>query len=89
MKADSSREAYQNALVMASRELDKHNHENEVIQWEFAGIGFLQTIENPEDQSVDNIELHYTIETPGAAREYMLSLRTKNALLQTQIAMTA
>ena len=89
MKADSSREAYQNALVMASRELDKNNLGESGILWEFAGIGLLQTIDRPEDQSIDNIELHYTIETPGEAKEYMLSLRAKNERMQMQIAMIA
>ena len=88
LRAGSSREAYQHALVMASHTLDKQNNDPE-IQWEFAGIGFLQTIEKPEDKSLDNIELYYTLETPGAAKEYMLSLRAKNAILQMQIAMTA
>jgi|GEM_PF-749007 GTP:adenosylcobinamide-phosphate guanylyltransferase len=90
LKAGSSREAYQNTLVMASRELDKRNAEpKESEQWEFAGIGLLQTIEQPENDSVDNMELHYTIETPGDAKAYLHALRTKNALLQMQIAQTA
>jgi hypothetical protein len=33
--------------------------------------------------------LHYTIDTAGAAREYMHSLRTRHASLQLQIALTA
>lgn len=89
IKADSAREAYQAALVMASHELDKRNMPPEnALLWEFAGIGILQTIEKPEE-SVDNMELHYTIDTAGAAREYMDSLRTRHASLQMQIALTA
>lgn len=89
IKATSSREAYQSALVMASHELDKRNSvSGECLQWEFAGIGILETIDKPEP-AVDNIELHYTIDTAGAAREYMHSLRARQASLQQQIALTA
>ncbi|WP_118973541.1 DUF4288 domain-containing protein [Taibaiella koreensis] len=89
IKADSAREAYQAALVMASHELDKRNTSIEQeLTWEFAGIGILQTIDKPEE-SVDNMELHYTIDTAGAAKEYMRSLRTRHASLQMQIALTA
>lgn len=89
IEAESAREAYQSALVMASHELDKRNNpDNKELTWEFAGIGILQTIDKPE-ASVDNMELHYTIDTPGAAQEYMHSLRTRHASLQMQIALTA
>lgn len=88
IKADSAREAYQAALVMASHEVDKRNAPDKNLQWEFAGIGILQTMDKPET-GVDNIELHYTIETAGAAKEYIHSLRTKHASLQMQIALTA
>ena len=89
IKADSPREAYQAALVMASHELDKRNMPSDCTSlWEFAGIGILQTIDKPEE-SVDNMVLHYTIDTAGAAQEYMHSLRTRHASLQLQIALTA
>lgn len=85
----SAREAYQAALVMASRELDKRNNsESESRTWEFGGIGVLQSIDKPEE-GVDNMELHYTLDTEGAAQEYMHSLRTQHASLLMQIALTA
>lgn len=87
--AASPREAYQGALVMASRELDKRNgRTGERLRWEFAGIGILQTIDKPE-ASVDNTELHYTIDTDHAAREHMHSLRERQDSLQMQIALSA
>jgi hypothetical protein len=88
IKAVSAREAYQNALVMASHELDRRNNSREGLQWEFAGIGILQTIEKPEE-SVDNMELHYTLDTARAAREHMMSLRERQASLQMEIAQSA
>ena len=88
IKAASAREAYQSALVMASHELDRRNISKEDLQWEFAGIGILQTIEKPEE-SVDNMELHYTVDTEGAARAHMISLRERQASLQLQIAQSA
>jgi hypothetical protein len=88
IKASSAREAYQTALVMASHELDRRNISKEELQWEFAGIGILQTIEKPEE-SVDNMELHYTVDTAHAAKEHMMSLRERQASLQLQIAQTA
>jgi len=88
IKASSAREAYQSALVMASHELDRRNIAEDGLQWEFAGIGIFQTIEKPE-QSVDNMELHYTVDNAGAAREHMLSLRERQASLQMLIAQTA
>jgi len=86
--AASVREAYQSALVMASHELDRRNNLEPGLQWEFAGIGILQTIEQPE-AGVDNMELHYTVDTDGAARAHMISLRERQASLQMQIARTA
>lgn len=88
IKATSAREAYQSALVMASHELDLRNNSKEDLQWEFAGIGILQTIEKPEE-SVDHMELHYTVDTERAAREHMMSLRARQASLQMQITLTA
>lgn len=88
IKASSAREAYQSALVMASHELDHRNNDKDNVQWEFAGIGILQTIEKPEE-SVDHMELHYTVDNAGAARAHMISLRERQASLQMEIAQSA
>jgi len=88
VQAGSKREAYQSVLVMASHELDKRNRDNKDMQWEFAGIGTLQSIDKPE-AGVDHMELHYVLDTEGAAQEYMHRLRAQHATLQMQIALSA
>jgi hypothetical protein len=85
LQASSKREAYQNALVMASHELDIRNTPAQGLQWEFAGIGMLHTIESP----AEDIELQSTVEVQDNAKEYMLFLRAKNESLQMQIALSA
>ncbi len=86
LSASSEKEAYLQALITASGELDKHNTPtNKEEQWEFAGIGILQAIENPEDMQ----ESYLTIEEPLNAREFLHSLRIRNASLQNKLALTA
>lgn len=89
VQATSPREAYQHVLVMASQELDKRNNTGDKdMRWEFAGIGALQRIDQP-DTGVDHMELHYVMDTVGAAEEHMHSLRTLHDSLQMRIALTA
>ncbi len=90
IEAGSVREAYQNTLVLASQELDKHNiRTNLKTQWEFAGIALLENIDAPGREDITSLELHYTIETSYAAKEYLQELKEKNALLQNLIALSA
>lgn len=86
-KAANVREAYQSALVLASKELDLRNGDNDHHQWEFAAIGILQTLEQPE-HGIDKIELHYTLENDSDANLHIISLRLRQNSLQNQIALS-
>jgi len=87
LEAPSEREAYQKALVAATKELEQLNKSSfkPGTQWEFVGLEDFHSIE----KKVSDRELFYTIENDEDACEYVRQLRFKNDSLQTQIAQTA
>lgn len=88
IKASSEREAYQFSLVLASKELDVKNNDATLAQWEFAGIGLFQTIDEPREvKGYDTFQ--YAMSTAQDARQHMISLRQRLESLQMQIALSA
>lgn len=90
IRANSSRSAYQIALVLASQELDDRNLKpikGKSSIWEFSGISFLAAMEGPETAEgypeKEPIDLLMELQ---AAREHILFLRRKNEHIQNQIA---
>jgi hypothetical protein len=84
--ATGAREAYQMALIAASRELDKRkDYTKEYLQWEFIGLEALKPI-----QYTDSLTGHHEIiKAPKNIPAYIQSLRTINATIQMKIAETA
>jgi hypothetical protein len=87
IKASSTREAYQFSLVLASKEVDERNAGDVDEQWEFAGIGIFQTINEPKE--VGAATYQYAISNAKAAKEHMISLRERMENLQMEIALSA
>ncbi len=88
VEAETEKEAYQLALVRASKELDKLNNPpyRDMI-WEFAGIGFIKSTDEREEKTSEH--LFDTIEEYPDAGAYMNQLRMRNEVIQMQIALTA
>lgn len=84
--AADAREAYQMALITASRELDKRkDYTKEYLQWEFIGLEALKPIQYAESRTGH----HEIIKAPKNIPAYIQSLRTINANIQMEIAATA
>jgi len=88
IRANSIREAYQFSLVLASKELDCRNGVEGEEQWEFAGIGMFQTIDEPEAVKGHKV-FQYAIPNKTAAKAHMTLLRERMEDLQMQIALSA
>lgn len=88
IKAGSIREAYQFSLVLASKELDGRNGIKEEEQWEFAGIGMFQTIDEPAAVK-GHLTFQYAMSNENDARAHMTSLRARMENLQMEIALSA
>ncbi len=84
LTAENEREAYLQALITATKELDKHS-DTAQYQWEFAGIGTLHLTEQPEAV----VESQAALDQPVNAQEFMHFLRERNASLQSKLAMSA
>lgn len=82
--APNKREAYQNALVAASTQLEVLNDGEKQTIWEFIGLENFKTIEQKETE----VDIIYTIENMEDAYEYIHNLRLKNSSLQKEIAQT-
>lgn len=82
--APNKREAYQNALVAASTQLELLNDVEHQTIWEFIGLENFKTIEQKEIAR----DFIYTIENNEDASDYIRSLRFKNSNLQQEIAQT-
>lgn len=86
ISASDAREAYQMALIAASRELDKRkDYTKEYLQWEFIGLEALKPIEYADSQT-GHREI---IKVPKNIPAYIQSLRKINANIQMEIAQTA
>lgn len=87
IEALSEREAYRKLLHLAKVETERLNNPSlkERLKWEFAGVGLLHNIEVPEDGS----ELHYSIDEPEDAEEYLRSLKYRNSKIKSDLAITA
>ena len=88
IKAASIREAYQFSLVLASKELDEKNGLNTEEQWEFAGIGLFQTIDEPRKVNA-YAAFQYALSNATDAKKHMISLRERMENLQMEIALSA
>jgi len=88
IKASSTREAYQFSLVLASKELDEKNADGTNEQWEFAGIGLFQTIDEPQKVKAHQA-FQYALSNAKDAKEHMISLRERMEELQMEIALSA
>lgn len=88
IKASSVREAYQFSLVLASKELDEMNYISAEEQWEFAGIGLFQTIDEPGKVNAYPT-FQYALSNAHDAKEHMISLRTRMEDLQMEISLSA
>jgi hypothetical protein len=88
IKSGSIREAYQFSLVLASKELDDRNGTNKDEQWEFAGIGMFQTIDEPAAVK-GYLTFQYAMSNENDARAHMTSLRARMENLQMEIALSA
>ena len=82
--APSKREAYQNALVAASSQLELLNDKQHQMIWEFIGLENFKTIEQKEIER----DFVYTIENSEDASDYIRSIRFQNSNLQQEIAQT-
>lgn len=83
IKAKSDREAYQQALVSASRELDGLNQSLDgKVKWEFIGFDTFESLAFRQEEE----DVTYVIENPEDAIDYMRQLRLKNNWIQTKIA---
>jgi len=84
LEAGSEKEAYQLALIAASKELDKHQ-DRFPYQWEFAGIELLHLTDHPEAVKEGCLPIAH----PTNVQEYMYHLRQRNASLQSKLALSA
>ena len=84
LAASNEKEAYQLALIAATKELDDHS-DNDLYQWEFAGLGVLHPTEHPDAV----VEGNSIIDNPVNEQEFLQFLRIRNASLQSKLAISA
>src|SRR5690554_3651894 len=80
LKANSKKEAYQKALIMASAELDKRNYIQDYT-FEYLGIEKLEKTDNVSAESFSSSIL----EAPKDFIAFVTSLRFMNLFIQSQL----
>lgn len=84
--AGSEREAYQLALVAASKELDNRaGYTKDKYVWEFIGMEHLEEIQG----AYTSKEQTTILDAPKNVPAFIQALRFKNAAIQVQLGLTA